>query len=473
MLPICAPNSNARWLDGLELMNVWRSGAAAVLRLITHARRWRLVAAVYARLPAHWKVRVSRGLLRSAMGTGQIAGAESQAPGVLAVPRRHADSRFVGQGVNFCGHVRSEFGLGESVRLFARSFAESGFPFSLLNFELPIPAGERDRSLDGWLSASAEHAASVYFINPDQMLRARDALELRRHEGRYLIGYWFWELEHFPAAWLDALKLVDEVWVASSFVQRAVSSMTHKPVLLMPFPIDLSAIQPDRKKVGLPEDKFVFLFTFDYHSYPQRKNPEAVIAAFCAAFPIERDDVRLLIKTINAERAADAHLRLVDGARGDPRIHFRDEHLRRDDMYQLIASADAYVSLHRSEGFGLGMAEAMYFGKPVVATRYSGNLDFMSDDVACLVDCAMVEVPPGAYPHWQGQQWAQPDLQHAATYMRRLADDPIAARALGAAAAMRIRRQYAASVCSSAAISRLQAITAPRAASVISGTPRS
>jgi len=453
-------------------MNVWRSGAAAVLRFITHARRWRLVAAVYARLPAHWKVRVSRGLLRSAVGTGQIAGAESQAPGVAA-PRRNPEPRFAGQGVNLCGYVRSEFGLGEGVRLFARGLAESGFPFSLLNFELPIPAGERDCSLDSWLSVSAEHAASVYFVNPDQMLRARDSLELQRHQGRYLIGYWFWELEHFPVAWLDALNLVDEVWVASSFVQRAVSSVTHKPVLRMPLPIDLSAIQPDRKKVGLPEDKFVFLFAFDYHSYPQRKNPEAVIAAFCAAFPIERDDVRLLIKTINAERAADAHLRLVDGARGDPRIHFRDEHLRRDDMYQLIASADAYVSLHRSEGFGLGMAEAMYFGKPVVATRYSGNLDFMSDDVACLVDCAMVEVPPGAYPHWQGQRWAQPDVQHAATHMRRLADDPVASRTLGAAAAARIRRQYAAPVCSSAAISRLQAATAPRAASVISGTPQS
>jgi len=232
----------------------------------------------------------------------------------------------------------------------------------------------------------------------------------------------------------------------------------------MPLPIDLSAIQPDRKKFGLPADKFVFLFTFDYHSYPQRKNPEAVIAAFHAAFPLERGDVRLLIKTINAERAADVHLRLVDRARGDPRIHFRDEHLRRDDMYQLIASADAYVSLHRSEGFGLGMAEAMYFGKPVVATRYSGNLDFMSDDVACLVDCAMVEVPPGAYPHWQGQQWAQPDLQHAATHMRRLADDPIAARALGAAAAARIQRQYVPSARALAVIDRVRVIAETDAA---------
>lgn len=454
-------------------MNVWRSGAAAILRLMTRARRWRPVAAVYAQLPAAWKVRVSRMLLLSAMGPDQVGAAvQAQVPDVAA-PRRNSDPRFIGQGVNLCGHVLSDFGLGESVRLFARTFAESGFPFSLLNFELPIPAGERDHSLDSWLSASAEHAVSVYFVNPDQMLRARDTLELRRREGHHLIGYWFWELERFPAEWLGALELVDEVWVASTFVQRAVSSVTHKPVWLMPLPVAVAAIQPDRPKFRLPADKFVFLFTFDYHSYPQRKNPEAVIDAFRIAFPPGRNDVRLLIKTINAERVADAHLRLVGAARGDPRIRFRDERLYRDDMYQLIASADAYVSLHRSEGFGLGMAEAMHFGKPVIATRYSGNLDFMSDEVACLVDCAMVDVPPGAYPHWQGQQWAQPDVQLAATHMRRLANDQAAARALGAAAAVRIRRQYAAAACSSAAIGRLQAITAPHVAPPTPGPSRS
>lgn len=453
-------------------MNVWRSGAAAILRFITYARRWRLAAAVYARLPASWKVRISRRLLRSAVGIDQVAAVESNVLSIAA-PRRNLEPRFAGQGVNLCGHVRGEFGLGESVRLFARSFAEAGFPFSLLNFELPIPAGESDRSLDGWLSMSGEHAVSVYFVNPDQMLRACDSVKLQKRQGRYLIGYWFWELERFPAGWLAALELVDEVWVASSFVQRAVSTVTQKPVLRMPLPIDLPAIQPNREKFGLPADKFVFLFTFDYHSYPQRKNPEAVIAAFQAAFPLERNDVRLLIKTVNAERVADAHLRLVGAARGDPRIQFRDERLRRDEMYRLIESADAYVSLHRSEGFGLGMAEAMYFGKPVVATCYSGNLDFMSEDEACLVDCTMVEVPAEAYPHWQGQQWAQPDVGHAAAHMRRMADDPAAARVLGAAAAARIRRQYAAPACGSAAISRLQAITASRVPSTIPRTPRS
>lgn len=438
-------------------MNVRRRGAAAILWFITYARRWRLAAAVYARLPAPWKVRVARRLLSSAVASGLVAGASERST-EMAAPRRNPDPRFAGQGVNLCGHVRSEFGLGESVRLFARTIEEAGFPFSLLNFGLPIPANEKDCSLDNWMSTSGEHPVSVYFVNPDQMLRARDALESQRREGRYLIGYWFWELERFPSAWLDALELVDEVWAASSFVQRAISTVTLKPVLLMPLPIVLPAIQPDRAKFGLPADKFVFLFTFDYHSYPQRKNPEAVIAAFRAAFPRERDDVRLLIKTINAERVADAHLRMLKTAGADPRVHFRDEHLRRGDMYQLIASADAYVSLHRSEGFGLGMAEAMYFGKPVIATRYSGNLDFMSDEEGYLVDYRMVEVQPGAYPHGEGQCWADPDVDMAAACMRNLADHPRDARAMGAAAAARIRRQYARSACAPAVIARVQAI---------------
>lgn len=344
--------------------------------------------------------------------------------------------------------------------MFAQTLAEAGFPFSLVNFDLPTPAQNESCALQSWLSGRPEYPTSIYFVNPDQMLRARSQLEAQRQQGRYLIGFWFWELEHFPLEWQGALDLVDEIWVASSFVQRSISAATRKPVLRMPLPIDLCNVHPDREFFGLPEGKFIFLFTFDYYSYPQRKNAEAVVAAFRTAFPAGRGDVCLLIKSINAERVADAHLRLVGAARGDPRIVFRDGHIGREEMYRLIASADAYVSLHRSEGFGLGMAEAMHLGKPVIATRYSGNLDFMSDEVARLVDCKMVQVPPGAYPHWQGQRWAEPDVEMAAICMRSLADDPRGARELGTAAAARIRRQYARSACASAVIARMQAIAA-------------
>ncbi|MDQ2972513.1 MAG: glycosyltransferase [Pseudomonadota bacterium] len=443
-------------------MTVLRSAAATLLRLLTGARRLAPIAALFALFPAEWKLRVSRCLLRTAVGRGSIAAASGATPGDdkepdLPLPR--VDARHAGKGVNLCGYVRGELGLGESVRAFAKALAQSGYPFSLVDYGVPTHANADDHSLDHWLASNVEYPLSVYFVNPDQMLLNRAHFEAQKRVGRYLIGYWFWELERFPAAWHDAFDLVDEVWVASEFVCCCVAAATDKPVTLMPMPIDFSSpVAIDRHRFGIPADKFVFLFTFDYHSYPQRKNPEGVIAAFRAAFPRDRKDVHLLIKTLNADRLPDAHLRVVTATAADPRIVASDAHLTREQTSALLGCADAYVSLHRSEGFGLGAAEAMGLGKPVIATGYSGNMDFMSERDARLVDFTLVDVAANAYPHWQGQQWAQPDIAQAARRMRALADDPSAAAALGAAASMRIRRQYAPSICAAAVIDRLQTI---------------
>lgn len=446
-------------------MSVLRSAATTLLRLLTRARRFAPVAALYALFPGAWKLRVSRGLLHTAVGKqGGIPAAADGAPrsdNVPDLPPLRVDPHHAGKGVNLCGYVRGELGLGESVRLFAQALAQSGYPFSLVDYGVPEHASADDHSLDRWLVEKHRHPLSVYFINPDQMLLNRAYFETQKHAGRYLIGYWFWELEHFPDEWRGAFDLVDEVWVASEFVRRSVAAATGKPVMLMRMPIDVGTpLAINRQRFGLPADRFLFLFTFDYHSYPQRKNPEGVIAAFRAAFPGDRKDVHLLIKTLNADRLPDAHLRVIAAAAADPRIVVSDVHLARTEASALFACADAYVSLHRSEGFGLGAAEAMALGKPVVATGYSGNTDFMSERDACLVDFSLVDVAPNAYPYWQGQHWAEPDIAQAARYMGRLADDPAAAAALGAAASMRIRRQYARSACASAVIDRLQTIAA-------------
>lgn len=444
-------------------MSLLRSTAATLLRLLARARRIAPVAALYALFPAEWKLRVSRRLLLTAVGKqGGIPAAADAAQrdgNVPDLPPLRVDPRHAGKGVNLCGYVRGELGLGESVRLFAQALAQSGYPFSLVDYGVPTHANADDHSLDQWLAPLPEHPPSVYFVNPDQMLLNRAHFEAQKHAGRYLIGYWFWELEHFPTEWRHAFDLVDEVWVASEFVHCCVAAATDKPVMLMPMPIDVApSITVNRQRFGLPADRFVFLFTFDYHSYPRRKNPEGAIAAFRAAFPRGRDDVHLLIKTLNADRLPDAHLRVVGAAASDPRIVVSDVHLSRAGTSALIACADAYVSLHRSEGFGLGMVEAMAMGKPVIATGYSGNMDFMSEHDARLVDYALVDVAANAYPYWQGQQWAEPDIAQAARHMRALADDPAAAAALGAAAATRIQRQYARSARASAVIDRLQII---------------
>jgi glycosyltransferase involved in cell wall biosynthesis len=176
--------------------------------------------------------------------------------------------------------------------------------------------------------------------------------------------------------------------------------------------------------VGLPDERFLFLFSFDFNSFIVRKNPEACIAAFRQAFGSTRRDVGLVIKSINGPRQPEKLRAMRELIGGDDRIVIVDGFFSRDQVSGLQSVADAYVSLHRAEGLGLGLAESMYQGKPVIGTRYSGNLEFMDDDNSCLVDCTLVPVRKGEYLYYDERfRWADPDVEHAAHWMRRLVDD--------------------------------------------------
>jgi glycosyltransferase involved in cell wall biosynthesis len=236
---------------------------------------------------------------------------------------------------------------------------------------------------------------------------------------------------------------VDEIWVLSTFVRDAVAACTDKPVIVMPLapPMPTRAPLP-RSLLSLPDDQFVVLISFDFNSWMTRKNPQAAISAFLAAFPPQRRDVRLLIKTINGQRQPQALGALRAAIAGDDRIELRDGFLDRDGMWALQGCCDAYLSLHRAEGFGLHLIECMMLGKAVVATAYSGNLEFMRDDDSCLVPYKLVDVGPNDYPDWREQRWAEPDIDAAAAHLRRLADDPGHAHALGQAARRRILRDF-------------------------------
>ncbi len=180
----------------------------------------------------------------------------------------------------------------------------------------------------------------------------------------------------------------------------------------------------------MPEDKFLFLFSFDYLSVFKRKNPLAVIEAFTRAFG-SGERVGLIIKCINHDRDPAAHAELRAAASAHPEIEVIDRYLDPLDNSSLAALCDCYVSLHRAEGFGFGPAEAMWLGKPVIATGYSGNLDFMTPENSLLVDYRLVPIGAGADPYPADAQWADPDIQHAASLMRGLFDDPERAQRAG------------------------------------------
>lgn len=429
---------------------------AAGLRVLSAGKTSRLRCALSAWVSTGFKQKLRAALVRRASG-GELPlamAARVEEPQA----KRWLDPNYAGQGVDCVGYPCAEFGLGETVRSWACAFGGVGYPFTVLDAGAEVPSRQQDHSIDAWLESHPRYATSLFFVNPDLIGRVSQRWP---RAGTRTIGYWLWELETFPPDWRPALDMVDEVWVPTTFVQRAVMAATSKPVTLMPMPVafPLPRTLP-RVELGLDPGAFVFLFSFDFHSYPERKNPWAVIEAFRAAFPRNRHGVQLLIKTTNGERVGGAFTHLLAAAAADPRILVRDGHLGRTGMYALLATVDAYVSLHRAEGIGLGMAEAMYLGKPVIATGWSGNLDFMSEQEAKLVDFQLVPVPPGAYPHADGQRWAEPNVEQATSFMRELADDRVAAAALGAVAATRIRRQYAPDACARAAIARLNAIAA-------------
>lgn len=347
-------------------------------------------------------------------------------------------------GVNIVGYIRGEFGLAEAARLYIRALIGAGIDVRLFDLDLGLPHGREDRSLEPWIDETLPHSTTIVFVNPDFLGEALERVGHEKLDGRHLIACWFWELEKVPSEWLLSLQMVDEIMVATRFIEDAFRHVTKKPVLRVPLP--LSSV-PDsglqRADFGLKDDVFLFLTSFDFHSGIERKNPFAAIDAFERAFPRDCEHVRLLIKTSNGCRYSEKLEVLLERAACDPRILIRDDIIDRSHFNALQRCCDAYVSLHRAEGFGLGLAECMAMGKPVIATAWSGNLEFMDNETACLVDYRLVEVGNGEYLHSEGAVWAEASIDSASAAMQRLVDDSAWASALGERARQSVLQKLA------------------------------
>lgn len=434
-----------------------RTRAAAMLpRFFAWAGRRTGLRSLYARMPFAWRLMIRRCLhsvTRVPMppvpfGDAAIRIRASR----VAAPEAHS-------GVNLLGYARGEFGVAENVRSYARALAQAAYPFLIFDLDVGEISRQQDRSMERYFSSTLRYPSNVFFINAEQMEIARAVLGRGVFSGRHNIGFWAWELAKYPPAWHNAFDLVDEVWVPSKFVREAIGAATGKPVLCMPTPVEFKPPQGmDRAHFGLPPDDFVFLFSFDFNSFVSRKNPEAVIAAFTQAFGGGVRGVRLLVKSTNGGQFPAKLAAIRKQAAGDPRVEVRDGFLSREEMFGLQHCADCYVSLHRAEGFGLGMAECMYLGKPVIATGYSGNLDFMEHENSLLVDYTLVPLREDDYPYWQEQCWADPRVAEAARFMRQVFDDRDLARSFGARAAAGIRRTHSNAVCGAAIVERLRSI---------------
>jgi glycosyltransferase involved in cell wall biosynthesis len=328
-------------------------------------------------------------------------------------------------GVNLVGLAFGEFGLSESLRGLAKACSSGGIPFTVRDLDLRLDTRQADHSVGVHVADELCHHCSVYCVNPDLFRFVRPLMDAATRSGRYNVGYWYWELEQVPREWEDALEHVDETWAATEFIRDTMRRATTKPVIKIPPPIEIIVSrQYERAEFGLPEGRFLYLFSFDFHSFARRKNPEGAIAAFRRAFYAGRRDVGLVVKSINGGKRPDKLREIQELVAGDDRIVMIDGFLSRDQVYGLQSVTDAFISLHRAEGFGLGLAEAMYLGKPVIATAYSGNLEFMDEHNSCLVDYALIPVNRGEYLYHDDRfRWADPDIEQAADFMRRLVDD--------------------------------------------------
>jgi glycosyltransferase involved in cell wall biosynthesis len=343
-------------------------------------------------------------------------------------------------GVNVIGYARSEHGIGQSLRSFVSALDAAGIVSNVIDFNEGNLSRTGDQALESRLVSDATHRFNVFHINADQMPVVE--LHLPGHVfERFNIGFWHWELPELLDEHLAGFRRLNEVWVPTAFVQDAVSKKSPVPVVRMPHGISFS-VSPGvaRARFGLPDDRFLFLMMYDYSSYQERKNPAAALKAFDLAFGRGNDRVALVIKTQNAQHHPHDLAVLRDTLSGRNDVFWINETISRQDVYDLYAVCDAFVSLHRSEGWGMGPAEAMFLGKPVVATNWSGTTEFMRPDNSLPVNFRLVRIERavGVYP--VGQLWAEPDVDHAASLMRQLVDDS-ALRAKISREAMRTMRE--------------------------------
>lgn len=341
-------------------------------------------------------------------------------------------------GANIAGFIQSGHGVGEAVRSTIRAFDAGKIPYVLNNVE---SAARKEAVEFSVFSDGNPYAINLIHVNAEQVPVFFLQKGRRYFDGKYNVGYWVWELSAFPKEWTDCFDYYHEIWTASRFCVDAISRVSPIPVLRVPHAIHMETISAlPRRHFGLRDETFVFLFAFDFMSYVERKNPQALVRAFQTAFEPD-EDVQLVLKCSNAAANAAAFASLREVTAGN-RITIIDAFLPRGDLNALFSLCDCYVSLHRAEGFGLPLAEAMYLGKPVLATGYSGNTDFMTVNNSFLIKYRPVEIEEDIGPYKKGSIWADPDVDHAAELMRYVYEHRETGQQVGRVASQDIRSHY-------------------------------
>jgi glycosyltransferase involved in cell wall biosynthesis len=330
------------------------------------------------------------------------------------------------KGVLLVGFLKGGFGIGNSLSLPAFALKEAGIPFKVFDFSPSSYTNNNDNRVDSWLTTLPEYTINIFCISVLQLPILKKTLGKKFFQDRHNILYGAWELNRLPEKWTTYLEDINEIWAMSSFVGQMFRRSSSLPVYDLQLPVlPVSVESFSRKKFQIPEKDFVFLFMFDFDSNLARKNPEAVIDAFNLVFPKSSQlSVSLVIKSIHGEGHEKDAKRLEKKMSGDSRMLQINNVLSHSENASLMQCCDCYVSLHRSEGFGFTLAEAMLMGKSIITTAFSGNMDFTTPKTALLVDFQLVPVQMSfPYQNSKGEMWAEPNIEQAGKYMLNLVQD--------------------------------------------------
>jgi glycosyltransferase involved in cell wall biosynthesis len=355
-------------------------------------------------------------------------------------------------GVNLVGYLDAEVGTGEAARLVATGLSAAGVPYAAIG-EVAT-ASRRRHPFPVVAPGDADHPINLLCLNADMLPAFAARVGPGFFAGRRTVGLWFWEVGAVPPGLLRAFDHVDEVWVASHHVADAFAPVAPKPVIHMPLPVAVLGAPKAGPPDGWPVGPTI-LFVFDHLSVFERKNPLGVVEAFCRAFPRPAGPT-LVIKSINGDQAPAEHARLVAATAARPDVVVWDGYVDAATMQAMTAACVAYVSLHRAEGLGLTIAQAMAHGRPVIATGATGSLEYTSPFNSYLVDHRTVRIGDSAPPYPADGTWAEPDLDDAARLMRRVIEEPDEAARRGARGRDDLRRTHAPAVAGAAMRRRLE-----------------
>lgn len=326
------------------------------------------------------------------------------------------------KGINLIGPIQDQTGLGQSCRLLANALEVADIPHNIIEYHATKHRGAIDHTFDDKISNEQKYGINIFHINAHEFTQAFQHFGREYWDYHYNIGFWLWELEEFPEEWVGCIDILDEIWTPAEFVSNAIRKVTDKPVKTVPYIIEAPTNPEfDRKYFGLPEDKFLYLMMYSSDSMMERKNPVGALQAFKKAFDKDDDSVGLVIK-LNGKNQEDIDYisSFLDGYKN---IYFMTDRLTKIEVNSLVKDVDVFVSLHRAEGFGLVMAEAMINNTPCIATNWSANTEFMSEETACMVDYHKVATDRPIGPYKKGIYWAEPNTGDAAKCMRRLYED--------------------------------------------------